>query len=46
MITTADYLLAVFIYAAFRRSRPNSATVQNVLKVMQAAVTVRQYRTC
>jgi len=38
MITNADYLLSVLIYVAFCRSRSNSATVYNVLKVIQAKI--------
>jgi len=35
MLTTADYLLAVFIYVAFRSSRPDLATVWKVLKKLR-----------
>jgi len=35
MITTADYLLAVFIYVAFRSRRPELATVWDVLKELR-----------
>jgi hypothetical protein len=32
MLTTADYLFAVFIYVTFRTRQPDSATVQQVMK--------------
>jgi hypothetical protein len=35
MLTAADYLLAVFIYVAFRSSRPDFATVWEVLKELR-----------
>jgi len=34
MLTTANYLLAVFSFVAFRSSRPDLATVLDVLKIM------------
>jgi hypothetical protein len=35
MLTTADYLLAVFIYVVFRSSRPDFATVWDVLQELR-----------
>jgi hypothetical protein len=35
MQVTADYLLAVFIYVAFRSIRPDLATVWDVLKELR-----------
>jgi hypothetical protein len=35
MLTTVDYPLAVFIYVAFRSSRPDLATVWEVLKELR-----------
>ena len=35
MQVTADYLLAVFIYVAFRSFRPDLATVWDVLKELR-----------
>jgi hypothetical protein len=35
MQITANYLLAVFIYVAFRSSRPDLATVLEVLKKLR-----------
>jgi len=35
MVTKADYLLAVFIYVAFRSSQPDFATVWYALKELR-----------
>ena len=35
MLTTADRLLAVFVYVAFRSSRPDIATVLHALQKLE-----------